>query len=274
MSSRLARPARAITPHRPPTPPSFPLRSILPFGNIDTPLHAPSMHTSYSHLCDPSETPTPPLHYPPPRRAISPFKHPHAESSSYTHTHTVPTPPSTDILSTHHHTRPRRFTRRACHGHDGHGPRHRRAYRAASRAVRRALDPRNPRKPNHTLSPYTRGLSHFTVRSGPRHAPPALPRAPPRARRRRTHVFSAAAAKVQEAAGRGHQSVSPPSEFDAEDMDRYFCTRDKLTSVVTSEPLAYGITTWAARTGVGTCSACTPAGKSQCITELGLRTEP
>jgi len=111
---------------------------------------------------------------------------------------------------------------------------------------------------NHTLSPYTRALSHFTVRSGPRRAPPAPPRAPPRARRRRTHVLGAAAVKVQEAAAaargavdgdsegdEGGESVAPPSEFDAEDMDRYFRTRDEFASVAVSEPgpasLAYGL---------------------------------
>ena len=105
---------------------------------------------------------------------------------------------------------------------------------------------------NHTLSPYTRALSHFTVRSGPRRAPPASPRAPPRARRRRTHVLGAAAAKAQEAGAEargediesedaGGESVVPPSEFDAEDMDRYFRTRDELASVAVSEPgPAYG----------------------------------
>ncbi len=43
----------------------------------------------------------------------------------------------------------------------------------------------------------------------------------------------------------GGESVAPPSEFDAEDMDRYFRTRDELASVAVSEPgpasLAYGL---------------------------------
>lgn len=42
----------------------------------------------------------------------------------------------------------------------------------------------------------------------------------------------------------GGESVVPPSEFDAEDMDRYFRTRDELASVAMSEAgpasLAYG----------------------------------
>jgi hypothetical protein len=32
---------------------------------------------------------------------------------------------------------------------------------------------------------------------------------------------------------------SPPSEFDAEDMDRYFRTRDELASVAESEPAPF-----------------------------------
>jgi hypothetical protein len=41
----------------------------------------------------------------------------------------------------------------------------------------------------------------------------------------------------------GGESVEPPSEFDAEDMDRYFRTRDELASVTAiSEPgPAYGL---------------------------------
>jgi hypothetical protein len=34
----------------------------------------------------------------------------------------------------------------------------------------------------------------------------------------------------------GQSGPPPPSEFDAEDMDRYFRTRDELASVVESEP--------------------------------------
>jgi hypothetical protein len=65
---------------------------------------------------------------------------------------------------------------------------------------------------------------------------------------------AAAATKAQEAEAEargdiesedeGGESVVPPSEFDAEDMDRYFRTRDELASVAVSEPgpasLAYG----------------------------------
>ncbi|KAH9035149.1 hypothetical protein EDB83DRAFT_2525100 [Lactarius deliciosus] len=229
MSSRLARPARAITPHRPPTPLSFPLRSILPLGNIDTPLHAPSVHTSYSHLRDPSETPTPPLHYPPPRRAISPSGiHTH-ESGSHTLTHFVPTPPSTDVLSTHHHARPRGLTRRA----------------SVTGTIGTGLDT----DARIVLRPALHGalLTLATLANPTTPSPPTPARSPTSqcapvraAHRPHCHVPRLARAGV----GRTCSSVSPPSEFDAEDMDRYFCTRDKLTSVAMSEPtpasLAYG----------------------------------
>jgi len=52
---------------------------------------------------------------------------------------------------------------------------------------------------------------------------------------------------VSEGECEGGESVEPPSEFDAEDMDRYFRTRDELASVGVSEPvpvpasLAYGL---------------------------------
>jgi distribution and morphology protein 34 len=229
-----------------------PYLSPLADADADTPLRAFSMR-AYPHLRDPSEAPTPPLYHSPPRRAISPSSVHTRESSSHTHTHSVPTPPSTDVLLP-----TRRLTRRAS---------------ITSTSMMSTAAPETEARivlhgalstlatlahSNHTLSPYTRALSHFTVRSGPRRAPPASPRAPPRARRRRTHVLGAAAAaaatKAQEAEAEargdiesedeGGESVVPPSEFDAEDMDRYFRTRDELASVAVSEPgpasLAYG----------------------------------
>jgi distribution and morphology protein 34 len=226
------------------------------FPPSDEPLRAPSMRTS-SHLRDPSEAPTPPLYHSPPRRALSPSSiHTH-ESTSHTHTHSVPTPPSTDVLP-HPHPRRASITSTAA-GLDTDA---RIVLRPALHGALSTLA--TLAHSNHTLSPYTRALSHFTVRSGPRSAPPAPPRAPPRARRRRTHFIGAAAAKAQEAEeavrggvdpggevdegegeGEGGEVVAPPSEFDAEDMDRYFRTRDELASVAVSEPgpasLAYGL---------------------------------
>ncbi|KAH9015091.1 hypothetical protein EDB85DRAFT_2135444 [Lactarius pseudohatsudake] len=227
----LERLPRADLPRRPHSlyNPYFP-----PLGDADSPLRAPSMRTSYSHLRDPSEAPTPPLYYSPPRRPISPSSiHTH-ESSSHTHTHSVPTPPSTDgFPPMHHHARPRGLTRRASITSTMSAGQDTDARIVLRPALHGALSTlATLANSNHTLSPYTRALSHFTVRSGPRRAPPAPPRAPPRARRRRTHVLGAAAAKAQEVApaargdsdgdeGEGAESVSPPSEFDAEDMDSF-----------------------------------------------------
>lgn len=237
-----------------------------PLGDADEPLRAPSMR-AYSHLRDPSEAPTPPLYHSPPRRAVSPSSvHTHESSSHTTYTHSVPTPPSTDVLPpAHAHGLARRASITSTSIMSAAGPDTdaRIVLRPALHGALSTLA--TLAHSNHTLSPYTRALSHFTVRSGPRRAPPAPPHAPPRARRRRTHVLGVAAAKAQEAAvaaaeavrgggadgdsegeGEGGESVAPPSEFDAKDMDRYFRTRDELASVAVSEPagpasLAYGL---------------------------------
>ncbi|KIM91264.1 hypothetical protein PILCRDRAFT_811785 [Piloderma croceum F 1598] len=93
---------------------------------------------------------------------------------------------------------------------------------------------------NHTLSPYTRSLEHFTVRS----VPPRMPgaglslagpeRQPVKARRKRTYRFGGKKAEVESttpslealAAPPSPSSPIPPSEFDASDMDRYFRSHD------------------------------------------------
>ncbi|KAF9464804.1 hypothetical protein BDZ94DRAFT_1235021 [Collybia nuda] len=94
---------------------------------------------------------------------------------------------------------------------------------------------------NHTLSPYTRSLEHFTVRSvpprcvGPSGLTAAFERQPVKAKRKRTHRLggrNGGAAGVSPDAGKtservkapagGEKGVGPPSEFDMEDMDRYF----------------------------------------------------
>ena len=227
------------------------------FGDADGPPRAPSMRAS-SHLRDPSEAPTPPLYHSPPRRPLSPSSiHTH-ESSSLTHTHSVPTPPSTDVLPSsiapaqqHRLTRRASITTSTSAGPDTDA---RIVLRPALHGALSTLA--TLAHSNHTLSPYTRALSHFTVRSGPRRAPPAPPRAPPRARRRRTHVLGAAAKAQEEEArererdsveddggeGGDAESVEPQSEFDKEDMDRYFRMRDELASVAVSEPgPAYGL---------------------------------
>ena len=256
-TSRLTRAAlqqlpRADLPSRPHSlyNPYFP-----PLG-VDQFARAPTVH-SYRHYGDPSEAPTPPLYHSPPRRPLSPSSHHTHESSSHTQTHSVSTPPSTEaLLPSHERTRRTSFT-------------------SVSVATGTDTDARIVLRPvlhgalstlatlahsNHTLSPYTRAPSHFTVRSGPRPAPPSPPHAPPRARRRRTHLLgAAAAAKAKEGQvvrgdlktgdGWGVTRSPPRSEFDAEDMDRYFRPRDELVSVAGSEPaplpdhasLAYGL---------------------------------
>lgn len=84
---------------------------------------------------------------------------------------------------------------------------------------------------NHTLSPYTRSMAHFAVRSGPpTRAAAASER--PKARRKRTHRLGGkkAGESVTPPADipRSPPSPVPPSEFDASDMDRYFRARDDL----------------------------------------------
>ena len=207
--------------------------------------HVPSMR-AYQHYRE-SEVPTPPLYHSPPRRAISPSSlHTH-ESSSHTQTQSVPTPPSTEALLPVPRERKRRESTTSMSmsiaGTDTTDARI--VLRPALHGALSALA--TLENSNHTLSPYTRSPSHFTVRSGPRSAPPAPPRAPPRARRRRTHFLGAAAAaakavKAQEEvedwnAGAGVGASPLRSEFDAEDMDRYFRMRDELAASA-SEPAA------------------------------------
>ncbi|KAL4260599.1 Mitochondrial distribution and morphology protein 34 [Pleurotus pulmonarius] len=96
---------------------------------------------------------------------------------------------------------------------------------------------------NHTLSPYVRSLEHFTVRSvPPRDAGPAGPsssgdRQPVKARRKRMYRVGSKKKPTAEdtvspdieqqmLSRRATASPTPPSEFDADDMDRYFRTRD------------------------------------------------
>ena len=84
---------------------------------------------------------------------------------------------------------------------------------------------------NHTLSPYTRSLAHFAVRSGPPTRVAGLSAAGERskARRKRTHRLGAKKAEeliTPADIPRSPPSPVPPSEFDASDMDRYFRARD------------------------------------------------
>ena len=92
---------------------------------------------------------------------------------------------------------------------------------------------------NHTLSPYTRSLEHFTVRSFPPRCPGssglslAAERQPVKAKRKRTYRLGGhpkATLHIPDADDSQHPPSSPvpPSEFDASDMDRYFRFHDDL----------------------------------------------
>ena len=95
---------------------------------------------------------------------------------------------------------------------------------------------------NHTLSPYTRPLEHFTVRSVPPRenissgSGSAAERTPVKARRKRTFFLGK---KPQQPTpepdpspleSRAVSPAPPISEFDASDMDRYFRARDDFIS--------------------------------------------
>lgn len=88
---------------------------------------------------------------------------------------------------------------------------------------------------NHTLSPYTRSLAHFTVRSVPPRDPASVPpeqRQPVKARRKRIHRLGKHTKQTPHP--RSAHSPSPPSEFDAEDMDRYFRAGEDFTSNIST----------------------------------------
>jgi distribution and morphology protein 34 len=98
---------------------------------------------------------------------------------------------------------------------------------------------------NHTLSPYTRSLEHFTVRSVPPRVAGAglssggAERQPVKARRKRTYRFGGARKTQVESTTPTPEALDippsppspiPPSEFDASDMDRYFRSHDDFTA--------------------------------------------
>ncbi|TFY72350.1 hypothetical protein EVG20_g658 [Dentipellis fragilis] len=201
--------------------------------------HSASASTALAHPSARSTPPTPPLYHSPRRRASSPDStHTHL-SASASASASVSTPPTTDL--------PVPITRK----------------RTAS--VSSALDPEGPTvvlnnavsqlgmlsHSNRTLSPYTRSLEHFTVRTAARSrvAPPAP--APRRATRRRTHFLGKGKGKAAESPppeeevdlrpelGSGAVSPAPTSEFDAGDMDRYFRSRDEFEQHAPAEIQMY-----------------------------------
>jgi distribution and morphology protein 34 len=93
---------------------------------------------------------------------------------------------------------------------------------------------------NHTLSPYTRSLEHFTVRSVPprtfnapgMHPPPE--RRPVKAKRKRTYRLGGTSKPAEPARPQpptSPPSPVPPSEFDQSDIDQYFRSRDDSSVV-------------------------------------------
>ena len=76
---------------------------------------------------------------------------------------------------------------------------------------------------NHTLSPYTRSVEHFTVRSVPPRPPPEVPAQPVRAKRKRIYRVGKGKKDDQlppEQDVTRTPSPAPPSEFS--DVDHYF----------------------------------------------------
>ncbi|EGO02114.1 hypothetical protein SERLA73DRAFT_159161 [Serpula lacrymans var. lacrymans S7.3] len=91
---------------------------------------------------------------------------------------------------------------------------------------------------NHTLSPYTRSLEHFTVRSVPPRVQGAsglsvaYERPTIKARRKRTYrIGGRSANKLPDVPPPFiPSSPSPPSEFDQSDVDRYFRSQDDFSA--------------------------------------------
>ncbi|OSD04494.1 hypothetical protein PYCCODRAFT_1407418 [Trametes coccinea BRFM310] len=188
----------------------------------------------------------------------SPFHRPGSPSSLQTQpsrssdmTHSIPTPPPPEEETSVRITRPRRLSTASSnldafssssldpHNHHPHGADPKIVLRPSINNSISQLSTLS--HSNHTLSPYTRTLEHFTVRSVPpreQHSSgPAssAERQPVRARRKRIHHLGRKPAKPpeQEPARRVDESalsspVPPMSEFDASEMDRYFRSRDDL----------------------------------------------
>ncbi|KAH9899503.1 hypothetical protein C8Q73DRAFT_324007 [Cubamyces lactineus] len=226
--------------------------SVPPIHPYSHPMYAESS-ASPLRRSPQSIPPVPSLDHSSFRRPGSPSSLQTQPSRSSDMTHSVPTPPPPEEESTVRITRPRRLSTASSnldtfssssfdqlHAHH-HLPEH---------------DPKIILRPslnntisqlstlshsNHTLSPYTRTLEHFTVRSvPPREANSSGPassaeRQPVKARRKRIHRLGKKPAKPPETTpSRGVEEsapsspVPPMSEFDASEMDRYFRSRDDL----------------------------------------------
>lgn len=188
--------------------------------------------------------PIPSLDYSPPRRASSSSSLHTQPSRSSDVTHSITTPPAPDEETGVHISRPRRLSLTSVNldrFHSGspddhyHMPEH-----DPKIVLRPALNSSISKlstlsHSNHTLSPYTRTLEHFTVRSVPRRdaasSGPAsnAERTPVKARRKRTHRLGGKPARPPDPPRSASPSpAAASSEFDASEMDRYFRARDEL----------------------------------------------
>ncbi|KIJ69802.1 hypothetical protein HYDPIDRAFT_77655 [Hydnomerulius pinastri MD-312] len=93
---------------------------------------------------------------------------------------------------------------------------------------------------NHTLSPYTRSLEHFTVRSVPPRTLDASgmqvapERRPIKAKRKRTYRIGGSKKPAEPERPQpppSPPSPVPPSEFDQSDIDQYFRSRDDFSTI-------------------------------------------
>ncbi|KAI0371604.1 hypothetical protein BV20DRAFT_185072 [Pilatotrama ljubarskyi] len=258
-ASRRPLPSRANSMHSIRSPPSRAGSLYNPYFAGMTPYYesvppvGPYSHSSYAESSTSPLRRSPQSIPPVPSLDHSSFRRPGSPSSLQTQpsrssdmTHSVPTPPPPEEDASVRVTRPRRLSTASSNldafsssSYDQHHlPDH---------------DPKIVLRPsinnsisqlstlshsNHTLSPYTRTLEHFTVRSvPPREANSSGPassaeRQPVKARRKRIHRLGKKPPKppepprVEESAP--SSPVPPMSEFDASEMDTYFRARDDL----------------------------------------------
>ncbi|KZT05629.1 uncharacterized protein LAESUDRAFT_681177 [Laetiporus sulphureus 93-53] len=189
--------------------------------------------------------PVPPLYRSPPPRVGSPSSLRSGPSRSSDMTHSVPTPPTSDEEMGIQVSDSRRLSLASSnldrfqpgspsdqHYMPDHDPKI--ILRAAANSSISKLSTLS--HSNHTLSPYTRTLEHFTVRSVPPRrstssgTASSVEKQPVKARRKRTYYLGGKPAKPPESPGNIAPRSPPPttSEFDASEMDRYFRSNDDL----------------------------------------------
>ncbi|GBE79861.1 hypothetical protein SCP_0210630 [Sparassis crispa] len=189
-----------------------------------------------------SMPPVPPLEHYLPRRPGSSSSLQTQPSSDMTHS--IPTPPEEDETGVHIR-RPRRLSLTSLNMDRFGSPPDPHMLEQDPKIVLRPTLNNSVSKlstlthSNHTLSPYTRTLEHFTVRSVPPReqtssGPVSSVEKPPvKAKRKRTHRLGGKLAKPPEDVPVTTSPPQPPtpgvlSDFDASEMDRYFRSRDDL----------------------------------------------